>query len=129
MRYNIKTISKKFNIIRISLYKSFPWYEEIIGNSVVGYTNNIGNIHNINIETIHQKEGYGSKLLQYSEDILKEKNKDLSHIRLTCCEPINGSLKYFYNKNGYICENPNCEYDNYDDGVNLNHVTPMIKKI
>lgn len=128
MRFDIKTISKKLNIFRIHLYKSFLSYDQI-GHANVSYKNNIGNIFNIHIKSTHRKQGYGSKLLQYSEDILKQKNKDLSHIRLTAYDTANGTLTSFYNKNGYKCEFSNCEYNYYDDGLNLNHVTSMIKQI
>jgi len=99
----------------------------IIGNCTYSIINKTDAcINNLYIDPKYRNCENGSKLLQYTENILKtsyhiEKTSLLAHEKVNC------SLSIFFKKNGYFVTNTN--FDIYDDGINIYNLIPMHKHL
>ena len=100
---------------------------KVIGNctySIINKTDAV--INNLYIEHEYRNSENGSKLLQYTESILKN-NYSIEKTSLLAHEKVNCSLSNFFKKNGYYVSNTN--YDMYDDGLNMFNLIPMHKRL
>ena len=97
----------------------------IIGNSTYSIINSKeASINNLYIDEKFRNRENGSKLLQYTENVLKERH-EIEKSTLLAHEPINCNLRDFFQKNGYTISNTNFKI--YDDGVSMFNLIPMHK--
>lgn len=99
----------------------------VIGNCTYSIINKTDAcINNLYIEPEYRNTENGSKLLQYTEKMLKtthsiEKTTLLAHEKMNC------DLSNFFKKNGYCINNTN--FDIYDDGIDIYNLIPMHKHL
>ena len=99
----------------------------IVGNctfSIIDKTNAC--INNLYIDPKYRNCENGSKLLQYTEKILKT-NFSIEKTTLLAHENVNSNLNIFFKKNGYFISDT--DYDIYDDGSNIYNLIPMHKHL
>ena len=97
----------------------------IIGNSTYSIINTTDAIiNNLYIDEKFRNRENGSKLLQYTENVLKKRHK-IEKTTLLAHEPVNCNLRNFFQKNGYTISNTN--FETYDDGVAMFNLIPMHK--
>jgi len=119
LRFKIKNIFTKSP--KIVLMNSTY---DIIGNSTYSIINSKeASINNLYIDPKFRNYDNGSKLLQYTENLLK--NHNIEKTILLAHEPVNCNLRCFFQKNGYTVSNT--DFQIYDDGISLFHLIPMHK--
>ena len=97
----------------------------IIGNSTYSIINTTDAIiNNLYIDEKFRNRENGSKLLQYTENVLKKRHK-IEKCTLLAYEPVNCNLRNFFQKNGYTISNTNFKI--HDDGVTTFNLIPMYK--
>lgn len=97
----------------------------IIGNSTYSIINTTDAIiNNLYIDEKFRNRENGSKLLEYTENVLKKRHK-IEKTTLLAHEPVNCNLRNFFQKNGYTISNTN--FETYDDGVTTFNLIPMHK--
>ena len=114
---------------KILLYKDL----NVIGHSTYSMIDmKTACINNLFIEPYFRKNNYGSKLLQHTENILKN-----TYLKEKCTllvhESPQDNLQYFFKSNGYFEQNnknvnvrtPRTDF--YDDGSTLFTLIPMYK--
>lgn len=96
-----------------------------IGNSTYSIINTTDAIiNNLYIDEKFRNRENGSKLLQYTENVLKKRHK-IEKCTLLAYEPVNCNLRNFFQKNGYTISNTNFKI--HDDGVSMFNLIPMHK--
>lgn len=119
-RFYVKNIFTKFPKIELLTQQN-----QIIGST--NYTiakNGKAFINNIYVEPEYRKNGDGSRLLKYTEHILRYYHHT-EKIAVLVHEPFQDEVTSFFKKNDYVisCDN----YKIYDDGVTLFELIPMHK--
>jgi len=107
------------------LYKGFTF----IGKSTLGIDplNKKANIYNISIDLPHTNKKYGSRLLHYIEDDVKDLY-NIDKIGLLAYQKPIENLEWFYQTNGYI-KSTNNLIQNHDDGEYIYDIISMEKNI
>jgi len=119
-RFHIKNIFTKSPKIELLTRQN-----QVIGStnySIISHENAI--INNIYIEPEYRKHGDGSRLLNYTEHILRHYHH-IKKTKLLAHEPFPCNLTDFFKKNDYVISSEN--YNLYDDGITLFKLVPMHK--
>ena len=120
MRF-IQTIHK--NILQIGY---FGLKHNPIGNSRVFVQDNKAHLAFMEIFPDFQRQGYGSKLLSETENILR--SQKVSQISLLAQQPYSSQdVIDFYKKNGYVISNK--QFDMYDDSTKMWDLIQMHKNL
>tara|TARA_B100001175_G_C19208660_1_gene494828 strand:- start:88 stop:459 length:372 start_codon:yes stop_codon:yes gene_type:complete len=97
----------------------------IIGNctfSIINYKK--ASINNLFIKEEFRKKDNGTKLLRYTEELVKT-NYNIEETSLLAHEKPNDELRIFFEKNGYKIKDSN--YKIYNDGSDIFNLIPMYK--
>ncbi len=120
MRF-IQTIHK--NMLQLGY---FGFNHNPIGNSRVFVQDNKAHLAFMEIFPVFQRQGYGSKLLSETENILR--SQKVSQISLLAQQPYSSSeVIDFYKKNGYVISNK--QFELYDDSTKMWDLVQMHKNL
>jgi N-acetylglutamate synthase-like GNAT family acetyltransferase len=84
-------------------------------------------INNLYVNPDFRQEKYGSRILKFTESVLKN-TYNINNIQLLAHELPHDNLTSFFEKNGYVIQSKHST-ETYDDGSNLFNLIPMSKKV
>ena len=103
----------------------FGFNHNPIGNSRVFVQDNKAHLAFMEIFPVFQRQGYGSKLLSETENILRSQF-DTYQVSLLAHQPYSSQeVIDFYKKNGYVISNK--QFDMYDDSTKMWDLVQMHK--
>ena len=121
-----------FNIVRNKYSKCITLHfyinKQLFGKSCYSINNKEAIINNICIIPKYRKIGFGSQILNRTENIILNDTNNINRFSLLAYDRCYGKLTMFFKKNGYIIDT-NKKIYLLDDGEYIIDLVPMIKNI